>query len=37
MRWVVTVTGWAVREFIDPEGAKYIAILEKDTARANLS
>ena len=30
MREIVAGTGWAVRRFIEPEGAQYIAILEKD-------
>ena len=30
MREVVAGTGWAVRKFIEPDGAQYVAVLEKD-------
>ncbi len=30
MRRIVDGTGWTVRKFIEPEGAQYVAILEKD-------
>ena len=30
MREVVAGTGWVVRKFIEPDGAQYVAVLEKD-------
>ena len=30
MREIVAGTGWTVRKFIEPEGAQYIAVIEKD-------
>ena len=30
MREVVADTGWVVRKFIEPDGAQYVAVLEKD-------
>lgn len=40
MRRIVDGTGWTVRKFIEPEGAQYVAILEKDldvrTSHASL-
>ena len=29
MREIVAGTGWVVREFIEPEGAQYVAVIEK--------
>ena len=37
MRRIVEGTGWAVREFIEPEGAQYVVTLEKDTARVRAT
>ena len=31
MREIVDGTGWTVRKFINPEGAQYVAIIEKDS------
>ena len=36
MRHIVDGTGWTIREFIEPEGAQYVAILEKDAAGGNI-
>ena len=30
MQEIVSGTGWTVREFIEPEGPQYVAIIEKD-------
>ena len=30
MREIVAGTGWIVRKFIEPEGAQYVAVIEKD-------
>ena len=35
MRHIVDGTGWTIRKFIEPEGAQYVAILEKDAAGGN--
>ena len=30
MREIVAGTGWVVRKFIEPEGAQYVGVIEKD-------
>ena len=35
-RRIVDGTGWTVRKLIEPEGAQYVAVLEKSTARGNI-
>lgn len=35
-RRIVDGTGWTVRKLIEPEGAQYVAVLEKVAARGNI-
>ena len=30
MQEIVAGTGWVVRKFIEPEGAQYVGVIEKD-------
>ena len=36
MRHIVDGTGWTIRKFIEPEGAQYVAVIEKDAVRGNI-